>query len=94
MDKGGARETPHNIYLYIEKKEKRTWTATFDRSHEKGQPRKAEALVGCCHGTHLGDGSSLPKMAVLLRDQPVEINLRGDPSIPGLALPFASASPM
>lgn len=36
---------------------------------------KAEAHVGCCHGAHQGDGSRLPKMAVLLLGLPVEMNL-------------------
>lgn len=29
----------------MDKKKKRTWTATFDRCHEKGRPRKAEAVL-------------------------------------------------
>lgn len=41
---------------------------------------KAEAHIGCCHGTHQGDGSSLPKMAALLLGHPVAINLSGAPS--------------
>lgn len=53
---------------------------------------KAEAHVGCCHGTHLGDGSLLPKMAVLLLGHPVEINLSGAPSFLSLVLLSAPAS--
>lgn len=43
---------------------------------------KAEAHVGRCHGTHQGDGSSLPKMAVLLLGRPAAMNLSGAPSFP------------
>lgn len=47
---------------------------------------KAEALAGCCHGTHQGDGSRLPKMVVLLLGHPVEINLSRGPSFLNLDL--------
>lgn len=53
---------------------------------------KAEALAGCCHGTHQGDGSQLPKMAVLLLGHPVEINLSRGPSFLNLDLLSAPAS--
>lgn len=53
---------------------------------------KAEACVGCCHGTHQGDGSRLPKMAVLLLGHPVEINLSGALSFLNLDLLSAPAS--
>lgn len=53
---------------------------------------KAEAHVGCCHGTHQGDGSSLPKMAVLLLGHPVEINLSGAPAFLNLDLLSAPTS--
>lgn len=53
---------------------------------------KAEAHVGCCHGTHLGDGSLLPKMAVLLLGHPVEINLSEAPSFLSVVLLSAPAS--
>lgn len=58
----------------------------------KRTAQKAEAHVGCCHGTHLGDGSLLPKMAVLLLGHPVEINLSGAPSFLSLVLLSAPAS--
>lgn len=53
---------------------------------------KAEAHVGCCHGTHQGDGSRHPKMAVLLLGHPVEINLSEAPSFLNLDLLSAPAS--
>lgn len=58
----------------------------------KRTPPKAEARVGCCHGTHQGDGSRLPKMAVLLLGRPVEINLSGALSFLNLDLLSAPAS--
>lgn len=53
---------------------------------------KAQAHVGCCHGAHQGDGSRLPKMAVLLLGRPAEINLSGAPSVQNLDLLSAPAS--
>lgn len=47
----------------------------------KRTARKAGAHVGCCYGTHLGDGSLLPKMAaLLLLGRPAEIHVSGAPS--------------
>lgn len=59
----------------------------------KRTARRAGAHVGCCHGTHQGDGSLLPKMAVLLYwARPVEINLSGAPSCLSLVLLSVPAS--